>query len=177
VKRRLQAQGGGELAPFAGQPGVDGLHRVRRPVGQAGAFRWGEQGQQRLGDERMAEGVPVRRLVVRRHQLRGRLALQVAEQVPVVQAGGRLDDGQREPAAQHGGHRQQLPGRLAEPVDPLGHAAGQRGGQVGVQLAGDDPASRVLHQQAGAQHSVEQLLGDQGIAGAVRPQPVGDLLR
>ncbi len=174
---RLGAQLRDEGAPVALEVRVERLHRVRGAAGHRRPVARCELGEQGLGGERVAERVPVRGGFVGDDELGRDAGVQVAEQPAVVDAGHPLEHGQREATADHGGRGQQGQPLRAEPVDAAQDPAGEGGGHVAAQVADHAPAVLEADEGAAADHALEQLLDEEGAAGAVIPEPVQGLLR
>ncbi len=151
--------------------GADG---VGRPPGQRGAFRRGEHRQQRVGDQGVAEGVPVGHGRIGNQELGVDAGAQVAEERAFVEPENGADGLQGELASEHGGQVQHLLRLGTETRRPLRDAAGDVRGHVVAGRRGQAPRAAVPDQDTPVEQVAEQLLDHEGDAVGVAGEPVGD---
>jgi hypothetical protein len=120
----------------------------------------------------MAKGVPAGGVFVRSDEVGDGFGSQVPQQVRFGQPGGPPKQGQREPPSQHGGHREQVAGRRAERVDPPGQAPDQAGRHLAGHRVAHLPTLWAGREHGTVEHAGEQLIDEEGIARAARPEQV-----
>ncbi len=129
------------------------LHGVGHPAGERGLFAVAELREYGVAAELVVEGVPVGQVLVGHDQVVGQVVQQAQHHV-VVESGDVLDDGEREPGAERGGDREQVPGAWSEAGDPAGERAGQaeRGRDVG--RLGERPGAATTDQDLVVHHAL-----------------------